>query len=238
LPTPRIANATIDPEDHDGFEITPEMGDLLFADAQFLGDAQADRLHRYAGQRYEIGAGWSQVAKSSGETYLNLKIGAPEFGPSWLGCRLVKFDHPAEDGATHIALWEPPRPLTADAPPRRVRGGAFPGVSGSINPPAWRGRAIRCGVGTRRCFHDAFQHMGDVFRPHPRRASADIHVERGRRDRDGHLERFLRFLDATELAERGGEPTVVVRVIGVCPDRPFRRLDRSRVFPAEIKSER
>ena len=34
----------------------------------------------YAGQRYEIGAGWSQVAKSSGETYLNLKIGAPEFG--------------------------------------------------------------------------------------------------------------------------------------------------------------
>src|SRR5271168_1922865 len=36
----------------------------------------------YAGQRYEIGAGWSQVAKSSGETYLNLKIGAPEFGPN------------------------------------------------------------------------------------------------------------------------------------------------------------
>ena len=64
--------------------------------------------HRvYAGQRYEIGAGWSQVAKSSGETYLNLKIGAPEFGPSWLRCRLVKLEHPAEDGATHIALWEP-----------------------------------------------------------------------------------------------------------------------------------
>jgi hypothetical protein len=76
--------------------------------------------------------------------------------------------------------------------------------------------------------------MGDVFRPHPRCASADIHVERGRRDRDGHLERLLRFLDPTELAERGGEPTVVVRVIGLCPDRPFRRL----VFPAEIKSER
>ena len=36
--------------------------------------------HRvYAGQRYEVGAGWSQVAKSSGETYVNLKIGAPEF---------------------------------------------------------------------------------------------------------------------------------------------------------------
>jgi uncharacterized protein (DUF736 family) len=62
----------------------------------------------YAGQRrYEIGAGWSQVAKSSGETYVNLKIAAPEFGPNWLRCRLVKLEHPAEDGATHIVLWEP-----------------------------------------------------------------------------------------------------------------------------------
>jgi uncharacterized protein (DUF736 family) len=62
----------------------------------------------YAGQRrYEIGAGWSQVAKSSGETYVNLKLGAPEFGPNWLRCRLVKLEHPAEDGATHIVLWEP-----------------------------------------------------------------------------------------------------------------------------------
>jgi uncharacterized protein (DUF736 family) len=66
--------------------------------------------HRvYAGQRrYEVGAGWSQVAKSSGETYLNLKIAAPEFGPSWVRCRLVKLEHPnQDDGVTHIALWEP-----------------------------------------------------------------------------------------------------------------------------------
>jgi len=62
----------------------------------------------YAGQRnYEVGAGWSQVAKSSGETYLNLKIGAPEFGPSWLRARLVKLERANDDGATHIALWEP-----------------------------------------------------------------------------------------------------------------------------------
>jgi len=40
--------------------------------------------HRvYAGPRHEVGAGWSQVAKSSGETYINLKIGSPEFGPLW-----------------------------------------------------------------------------------------------------------------------------------------------------------
>ena len=64
--------------------------------------------HRvYAGQRYEVGAGWSQVAKSSGETYVNLKIGAPEFGPSWVRCRLVKLEHANDAGATHIALWEP-----------------------------------------------------------------------------------------------------------------------------------
>ena len=66
-------------------------------------DKMSDKApdHRvYAGQRHEIGAGWSQVAKSSGETYLNLKIGAPEFGPNWVRCRLVKLEQPAEDGAT------------------------------------------------------------------------------------------------------------------------------------------
>jgi uncharacterized protein (DUF736 family) len=64
--------------------------------------------HRvYAGQRYEVGAGWSQVAKTSGETYVNLKIAAPEFGPNWVRCRLVKLETASEDGATHIALWEP-----------------------------------------------------------------------------------------------------------------------------------
>ena len=61
----------------------------------------------YAGPRHEVGAGWSQVAKSSGETYINLKIGSPEFGALWVRCRLVKLEKPAEDGATHIALWEP-----------------------------------------------------------------------------------------------------------------------------------
>ena len=48
---------------------------------------------------------------------MNLKIGAPEFGPNWVRCRLVKLEHPAEDGATHIALWEPRDRLTAT--PRR-----------------------------------------------------------------------------------------------------------------------
>ena len=47
------------------------------------------------------------VAKSSGETYLNLKIAAPEFGQNLLRTRLVKLENPQEDGTTHLALWEP-----------------------------------------------------------------------------------------------------------------------------------
>lgn len=70
-------------------------------------NAPDHRVFAGNGQRYEVGAGWSQVAKSSGETYLNLKIGAPEFGPNWVRARLVKLDRPGEDGVTHIALWEP-----------------------------------------------------------------------------------------------------------------------------------
>ncbi|MBB4267881.1 MULTISPECIES: DUF736 domain-containing protein [Rhodospirillaceae] len=70
-------------------------------------NAPDHRVYAGAGQRYEVGAGWSQVAKSSGETYLNLKIGAPEFGPHWVRARLVKLERPGDDGTTHIALWEP-----------------------------------------------------------------------------------------------------------------------------------
>lgn len=64
--------------------------------------------HRvYAGQRYEVGAGWSKKGKTSGETYLNLRLAAPEFGPFAIYARLVKLEKPAEDGATHMILWEP-----------------------------------------------------------------------------------------------------------------------------------
>jgi uncharacterized protein (DUF736 family) len=61
----------------------------------------------YAGQRYEVGAGWSATAKDSGKEYINLKIAAPEFGQHWLRCRLVELDKKDAAGNTHIALWEP-----------------------------------------------------------------------------------------------------------------------------------
>ena len=65
------------------------------------------RVYAGNGLRYEVGGAWSRVAQSSGETYLNLQIGAPEFGPNWLRARLVKLQTPQEDGTTHLALWEP-----------------------------------------------------------------------------------------------------------------------------------
>lgn len=81
---------------------------LTIVPVQKLSENAPDhRVYAGNGQRYEVGAGWSQVAKSSGETYVNLKIGAPEFGPSWVRARLVKLEQPVADGATHMALWEP-----------------------------------------------------------------------------------------------------------------------------------
>ncbi|MCB1556922.1 MAG: DUF736 domain-containing protein [Alphaproteobacteria bacterium] len=65
------------------------------------------RVYAGNGQRYEVGAAWSQVAKTSGETYLNLKLAAPEFGPNWVRARIIKLESPQEDGTTHLALWEP-----------------------------------------------------------------------------------------------------------------------------------
>jgi len=81
---------------------------LTIAPAEKQSDKAPDfRIYAGNGQRYEVGAGWSQVAQQSKETYLNLRIGAPEFGPNWLRARLVKLETPQEDGATHMALWEP-----------------------------------------------------------------------------------------------------------------------------------
>jgi uncharacterized protein (DUF736 family) len=74
--------------------------------------------HRvYAGQRHEIGAGWSQLAKSSGETYINLKIAAPESGPNWVRCRLVKLEQAARRRRHAHGSLGTARPLTTIAPP-------------------------------------------------------------------------------------------------------------------------
>src|SRR5271155_5203653 len=65
------------------------------------------RQSELPGSRYVRKFGRKSTDRVLGPTYVNLKIAAPEFGPNWLRCRLVKLEHPAEDGATHIVLWEP-----------------------------------------------------------------------------------------------------------------------------------
>jgi hypothetical protein len=61
----------------------------------------------------------------------------------------------------------------------------------------------------------ALEHVGVVFWPMPWYAPANKYLERGRRDRNGLLERFLRFNGLTALAEGCGEPAVGRRKIGV-----------------------
>lgn len=81
---------------------------LIIVPATKISDNAPDyRVYASGSQRYEVGAAWSQVAKTSGETYLNLKIAAPEFGQNWVRARIVKLEEPREDGTTHLALWEP-----------------------------------------------------------------------------------------------------------------------------------
>ena len=78
--------------------------------------------------------------------------------------------------------------------------------------------------------------VGMVFWPKPRHTVSDIHVECGRRERDGLIQRFLCFRSPTELTKRGGRPAIDHRKIGVRPDQLFCRLDRLLVFSGEIKT--
>ena len=42
----------------------------------------------------------SAVLRAPWRSYVIWSGGAPEFGPNWVRCRLVKLEQPAEDGAT------------------------------------------------------------------------------------------------------------------------------------------
>ena len=110
-----------------------------------------------------VGAGWSQVAKSSREDLSEPQnrgaglCGAPhkpEFGPSWVRCRLVKLEHPAEDGSTHIALWEPRDRLHRKAPPRSPRAGLPPFPVTSVRVDSIRRRRT---VGSRPVLGEAVE---------------------------------------------------------------------------------
>jgi hypothetical protein len=91
---------------------------------------------------------------------VNLKIACPEFGPNGLRCRLVKLEHPAEDGATHIVLWEPAGPLMTK--PRRGsprRGFTDPATWSEAYPTSYRAAhrlgGARLAARTARASHSA-----------------------------------------------------------------------------------
>ena len=60
----------------------------------------------------------------------------------------------------------------------------------------------------------AFEHVRVIFRPKPRRPLTDLHLEHGRRRRDGLLQRFPRFVGAAELPKCGGEPAIRIGIMG------------------------
>src|SRR5437764_11729314 len=54
-------------------------------------------------------------------------------------------------------------------------------------------------------FAQTVEHVGVIFRSHPRRAVADVRLKSGRRDRDGLLQRLLRLLYPSKPTECGGK---------------------------------
>ena len=81
------------------------------------------------------------------------------------------------------------------------------------------------------------EHVGMVLRPMPGYAIEDIFFKNRRRTRDSLFERFLCFLSTSKLAERGSEPAVRKRKIGIRAEPLSRGLDRSLVVTAKILAD-
>jgi hypothetical protein len=54
-----------------------------------------------------------------------------------------------------------------------------------------RSRGPRAALALPSRLAETLEHVGVVFRPHPRHAPADIHLEGGRRGRYGHFQNFF-----------------------------------------------
>ena len=76
------------------------------------GSDKAPDFRVYAGQRSEIGAGWSRQSKKTGETYVRVQIATIEFAPNDVYFSLVKLTQPGDDGATHVLLPDQPKEPT------------------------------------------------------------------------------------------------------------------------------
>ena len=72
----------------------------------------------------------------------------------------------------------------------------------------------------------------------PRDALADVHVERAATNGDCFVERIARLFQASELAERRGEPAIYQREVGIVTDHPSRGVDGHLVVACEIIGDR
>jgi len=77
--------------------------------------------------------------------------------------------------------------------------------------------------------------MDMVFRPKPRHAVSDIHLECGWREMDRFIQRFFGFSVAPKLTESGGSPTVNHWEIRIRPTQASRCFDSGFVFASKIQ---
>jgi uncharacterized protein (DUF736 family) len=66
---------------------------------------KAPNFRVFTSHGFEIGAGWTQIAKDSGNTWMSVRIEVPEFGPNPLYTRLVK-DARNDAGTAYILYWD------------------------------------------------------------------------------------------------------------------------------------
>src|SRR6476660_7339926 len=76
-----------------------------------------------------------------------------------------------------------------------------------------------------------------LLRAKPGRALANLEIELGRRNRDGFLQRILRFRSSAQRAKGGSGPAIGRRKSGKRPDRALCGFERGVVVAAKIVSQ-
>lgn len=64
---------------------------------------------------YELGAAWKRVSEITGNSYLSVRLAAPEFGPFAFYPNIIALEEIEEDDVTHLMLWSPREPAAAAA---------------------------------------------------------------------------------------------------------------------------
>ena len=108
-----------------------------------------------------------------------------------------------------------------------------------VLPAASELRELRSQVGIIQlappaCLAQSVEHVFVVFGTHPRDAAADINIVLPWGNSDRRLERRVRLLGATKLAQCGCYPAIVQREVRVCAHQTSRRCDAQFIVMVEI----